>query len=822
MEVTAERIMSKARGKRKRKPGKVKLSRLQKPDEMSLEQWQTELRRQFGREQKFKLENSGGAAVFSEYQVTNPQTRNSYRVEIRGTMPGDNFCACPDFATNALGTCKHIEFTLAKLERRVAARTTLRGGFQPEYSAITLKYGAQREVRFLMGTTCPRALAVLAADYFGPDRVLRPEAFARFDQFVAKASRFDHDLRCHDDAVAFIAEVRDAQDRGRRIDDTFRKGIDSPALGKLVKADLYDYQREGALFAARAGRCLIGDEMGLGKTIQAIAAVEIMAQLLGTSRVLVICPTSLKHQWEREIAKFTNRSAGVINGLRTRRERLFASDSFYKITNYDTIHKDLDLIAAWSPDVVILDEAQRIKNWNTRAARSVKRIVSPYAIVLTGTPLENRLEELVSIVEFVDRHRLGPTFRFLANHQIRDEVGRVIGYRDLDTIGKSLAPILIRRQKKQVAKQLPERLDKHFFVRMTPEQMGHHEDNRDLVVRIVAKWRRFRFLSESDQRRLMIGLQNMRMSCNSTFLLDQKTDFGTKCDEAVTLLDEIFERPDIKVVIFSQWRRTHELLQRRLKTRGYDHVLFDGTVPGEKRKDLVDRFRDDPKCRVFLSTDAGGVGLNLQHASVVINMDLPWNPAVLEQRIGRVHRLGQRRPVQVVNFVSQGTIEEGMLSVLKFKKSLFTGALDGGEKEVFLGGTRLSRFMETVDKATGGIPEAAPEEAEDSAAADATSVEAASGAVATQVDTAAAEASRVSESAPENPFGGLLKTGLAFLEQLAAAAHGTQAASPATGPGLSFVRRDPESGKPYLHLPVPRPEVLERFLAAAQELLRQT
>ena len=151
------------------------------------------------------------------------------------------------------------------------------------------------------------------------------------------------------------------------------------------------------------------------------------------------------------------------------------------------------------------------------------------------------------------------------------------------------------------------------------------------------------------------------------------TDHGVKADEAVTLLDEIFERPETKVVVFSQWLRMHELLVRRFKERGWDHVLFHGGVPGGKRKDLVDRFRDDPKCRAFLSTDAGGVGLNLQHANVVINMDLPWNPAVLEQRIGRVHRLGQKQPVRVVNFVAQGTIEEGMLSVLKFKKSLFAG-----------------------------------------------------------------------------------------------------------------------------------------------------
>src|SRR4029077_20421245 len=131
-----------------------------------------------------------------------------------------------------------------------------------------------------------------------------------------------------------------------------------------------------------------------------------------------------------------------------RRRELFQGEAFYKILNYDTVHADLDLIGDWAPDLVILDEAQRIKNWNTRVARSVKRIESPFAFVLTGTPLENRLEELISIVQFVDRCRLGPTFRLLDRHQTLDEHGKVIGYRELDKLGATLEPILIRRLKK--------------------------------------------------------------------------------------------------------------------------------------------------------------------------------------------------------------------------------------------------------------------------------------------------------------------------------------------------------------------------------------
>jgi SNF2 family DNA or RNA helicase len=270
---------------------------------------------------------------------------------------------------------------------------------------------------------------------------------------------------------------------------------------------------------------------------------------------------------------------------------------------------------------VIVDEAQRVKNWNTIAARALKRIDSPYAIVLTGTPLENKLEELISIVQFVDQHRLGPTWKLLHEHQVKDDSGRVTGYTGLEKIGQILAPVMIRRRKSEVLLQLPSRTDQNLLVPMTEMQMKFHEENAETVVRIVARWRRMKFLSEADQRRLTCALQNMRMSCNSTYLLDLESDHGVKADELGSLLDGLFVDPEAKVVVFSQWRRTHDILIRRLEARDIGYVAFQGGVPSEKRMALVEQFRNDPACRVFLSTDAGSTGLNLQHASTLVNMD---------------------------------------------------------------------------------------------------------------------------------------------------------------------------------------------------------
>ena len=789
----------------------AKVPRLRKPEGMSLEAWQVALRRQFAAEQTFKVKNIGDGPVFSEFQVTNPQTRRSYRLAVRGEGLGVNYCSCPDFTVNTLGTCKHVEFLLAKLRRQRGGKAALAAGYQPPFSEVYLRYGARRAVVFHAGTRCPQSLRELAGDFFDGDGLLRPAAVRRFHTFLEQTGREHdgHEVRCYDDALTFVSQMRDREELVGRIDRAFPRGADGSPWESLLKVPLYPYQRQGALFAAKAGRCLIADDMGLGKTIQAIAAAEILSRHADLRRVLVICPTSLKHQWQREIEKFTRRSALVVEGPAVARDRLYAADAFYKIVNYDVVHRDLLAIQRGEYDLIVLDEAQRIKNWKTRAAKTVKQLSSEYAFVLTGTPLENRLEELHSIVEFVDRHRLGPMFRFLATHQHVDETGRVVGYGKLDEISRTLAPILVRRTKDAVLKELPERLDKRFFVPMTAQQMRHHEENREIVARIVAKWRRYKYLSEIDQKRLTCALQNMRMSCNSTYLLDKQTDHGHKADELAALLEEVFEDRDAKAVIFSQWLRMHELIVRRLERRRLEHVLFHGGVPGRKRKELVARFREDPACRLFLSTDAGGVGLNLQHASVVANMDLPWNPAVLEQRVGRVHRLGQHRPVRVVHFIAKGTIEEGMLDLLSFKRSVFAGVLDGGQREVFLGGTRLKQFMETVDKATGGIPRPKPVAAAGSGPLD--QLSAPGGPVPRDALPAQSGPRPDSPAVSPQALGDLLTAGAALLNQLGQGLRQGGDGAPQGGVSAGsgdLIARDEATGRAYLKLPLPNEDVL--------------
>lgn len=805
-------------------PPPHRLSRQHAPEGMALSEWQIGLRRQFGREQDFTLENIGDDPVFSDFRVGNAGSGGRYHVGIRGVEAGSNRCTCGDYLTNELGTCKHIEFVLATLERRRGAKQRLRRGATFESSELWLSGGAGRSVRLRPGTAMPKPLLAEARRLFdAADGWCLPDTrFGRLPAFMARAAKAHHALVVDDAVRRLLGELADDTARRERLDTLYPSGADDAALRNLLAEPLLRYQAEGALFVARVGRALIADEMGLGKTVQAIAAAELWRRHFGGVRWLVVCPTSLKAQWAHELKRFAGIDALVIEGDLTQRTRHYAAPAMCKIASYDSLVRDLDIANAWRPDVLIVDEAQRIKNWDTRAARALKRLDSRHTVVLTGTPLENKLEELLSVVQLVDRHRLGPTWRFLQAHQLRDESGRVIGYRQLDRIGETLAPVLLRRRKREVLAQLPARQNHQLHVALTPRQRELHDEQADLVARIVNRWRRQRFLSEADQKRLQACLQKMRMVCDSSYLLDRDSDEGNKIPELMAWLEPRFAQADTKVVIFSAWIATHELIAARLDELGIGHVLFNGLVPARERARRVERFRDEPHCRVFLATDAGGVGLNLQHiASVIVNVDLPWNPAVLEQRIGRVWRLGQTRKVEVLNLVANDSIEQNMLGVLQFKRSLFDGVLEGGDGEIRLEGTRLSRFMRSVEALTGS------DQSTDATGAT-TSVQSPddqaspAGSPASDMpsiaESAVAPAAKVDAETTFPPA-----AIVAALQPLLAGAAqwlGQLADTPGEeGKAHPQIERDPLSGRASLRLPLPDPAIL-RNLADVLEALR--
>lgn len=679
---------------------KQKITYHKKPDNLSTAEWQRELRKQFIQEKGLSFiikRQDGEHPVFTDYTVENPASGGVYKVALRSKGLGLNFCTCMDFKTNMLGTCKHIEVVIHQISQNKKITKLLAKGFTPSYSSLFLKYGNKREIMMRIGTHHRETYKELARRYFDSYYHFLPDAYDRFEHFLQGATRISADFRCYQDALDFIIMVRESRTRNNHIQKKIGNSS-SNYFDHLLKTNLYPYQKEGIIFAVKAGRCLIADDMGLGKTIEALGTTELFKKEFNIHNVLIICPTSLKYQWKSEIEKFTHSSAKVIEGNYLLRQKQYRKDSFYKIISYNVVGADIEEIKKLEPDLIILDEAQRIKNWKTKTAQIVKKIESEYTIVLTGTPIENKLEELYSIIQYIDPYKLGPLYKFLEEHQIHDQHGKVIGYQKLHQIRTLLSDIIIRRTRKEVLTQLPSRTDKHLFVPLTKEQTEIHSEYADLVARLVHKWKRFGFLDEKDRQRLLLALNCMRMVSDSTYILDQKTRYDTKITELMYILDDVFVTDEQKVVVFSQWERMTRLVRAELENRKITYAYLHGGIPSNKRKWLLDDFKQNQKCRVFLSTDAGGIGLNLQSASLVVNLDIPWNPAVLEQRIGRIHRHGQKRNVNVINLISRQSIEERMLDMLKFKSSLFAGVLDDGENQIFMGESRFKRFMRSVEQ----------------------------------------------------------------------------------------------------------------------------
>jgi len=647
-----------------------------------------------------------------------------YKVHIRSLAQRANYCGCPDFATNQLGTCKHIEAVLHSLRKRKDYDQLKQQGASRPWICLDWEGEEAPGVRLhRSGTPVTDRLAALMDDYFDEAGYFirrMPEDFLHFAELLEGVEELD----IGEDALSYarrLTEQTAHQLRSERIHEQVQS-----SGGRIpgVRARLYPYQMDGVAFLAANGRALLADDMGLGKTLQAIAAAVWLKDNAGAERTLIVCPASLKHQWAREIERFCDLPVQIIQGNAAARGVQYRRGAGFYIANYELILRDVTVInETLRPDLLILDEAQRIKNWRTKIATAVKMIPSRYAFVLSGTPLENRLEDLYSLMQVVDPHVLGPLWRYLVDFHVTDDKGKVLGYRNLSELRRRLQRVMLRRDRRLVRDQLPDRIEQRIDVELNDMQWDLHNSAMS-AAGLLATIAKRRPLTPSEQNRLMSALQTARMACNSAGLVDKESEESPKLDELDDMLDELCLQSGLKMVIFSQWERMTHLVEKRVRSLGLGCVRLHGGIPTAKRGDLMDRFRDDDAIQVFISTDAGSTGLNLQSASVLVNLDVPWNPAVLEQRNGRIHRLGQKNKVQIVLMVAKGAYEESVLCMLEGKRNLFDNVVESDAVEDVVGVSKklvevlVAELNQTenapADAVAGETPAEATTEAEDS------------------------------------------------------------------------------------------------------------
>jgi superfamily II DNA or RNA helicase len=749
-------------------------------------------------EEEMKVKAMAPGAPWTDYTVASALSGKTYRVALRGMERGQSYCSCPDFRKNLLGTCKHVLKVQVWVKRKFAA-AELALKWMPERFGVFARYDGHLR----LGLEAPTQMSSAAKRIVSPwrDRFAREGGeLVELVEVVRKLSRLGEDVIVYPDAEEILGQALHRHRMSELVAQIRNNPGGHPLRRELLHTELLPYQLDGIAFAVGRGRAVLADEMGLGKTIQGVGVAELLARQAGIKRVLIVCPASLKSQWRAEIGRFCERSVQLVSGRTSERARAYAGGAFFTVCNYEQVLRDFLDIERASWDLIILDEAQRIKNWQAKTSRIIKSLRSPFALVLTGTPLENRLDDLYSVIEFIDDRRLGPAYRFIHRHRVASDTGRVLGYKNLDALREHLKPVLLRRTRTSVALDLPPRTTEIVRIVPTDEQLQLHGAQMLVVQTITGK----SFISEMDLLRLQKALLLARMSANSTFLVDkQPPGFSSKLERASELLETLCAEPGRKLLVFSEWTTMLDLVEPVLERLGAGFVRLDGSVPQKQRQQLVSKFQTDAGCRVFLATNAGSTGLNLQAADTVMNLDLPWNPALLEQRIARAHRMGQKRPVQVYLLITENTIEENLLATLSAKHELAAAALDPDsnlrEVQLASGIEELKRRLELL---LGARPEAAPDisvrEREEAAAL-------------------VQRRERVAEAG-----GQVLAAAFSFLgEILPASASSTPApeAVAAVKAGLRQCVETGEDGKIHLAVTLPGMEALDSLAAALARLI---
>jgi SNF2 family DNA or RNA helicase len=437
---------------------------------------------------------------------------------------------------------------------------------------------------------------------------------------------------------------------------------------------LRDYQKHGyrwmKTLAGYGFGGILADDMGLGKTLQSIAFIESELDDIRhkKSPVLVVCPSSLTYNWLSELMKFAPHiQAVVVDGTRKERENLLAQvkEADVVITSYPLLRRDINWFASHVFHTVFFDEAQAFKNPLTQTARAVKRLDADYRFALTGTPVENSLEELWSIFHVV----FPELFMGL----------REYSFLPRKTIARRIRPFLLRRLKEEVLEELPEKVESLESVELLPEQ-------KKLYAAYLAKLRHdtLKHLNKDTLRknkiRILAGLTRLRQICCHPSLFVEGYKGGSAKFNLLLQLVEESQRSGRRVLIFSQFTKMLELIGRELAYQGLPYFYLDGQTPSEERVERCERFNAG-ECDFFLiSLKAGGTGLNLTGADTVILYDLWWNPAVEEQAADRAHRMGQKSSVQVIKLLARGTVEDKMNELQDKKRHLIEEIIDPDEK----------------------------------------------------------------------------------------------------------------------------------------------
>ena len=459
-------------------------------------------------------------------------------------------------------------------------------------------------------------------------------------------------------------------------------------LGDIrVQASLRDYQEKGVRWLQMLHHYgfggILADDMGLGKTLQTIAFST--SQVTEDSRVLILAPSGLIYNWADEFRKFAPQlDLAVVHGLKANREAILSENHQIYVTSYATFRQDSELYQEMAFDFLFLDEAQVMKNAQTKIAQSLRQFVVPAVFALSGTPIENHLGELWSIFQIVLPGLLPSKKEFMKL--------------PADRVAQFIKPFVMRRKKEEVLTELPDLIEVVY--------KNELEDQQKAIYLAQLQQMRDRLAQVTDQEfqrsrvEILSGLMRLRQICDTPALfMDDYQGASGKLDSLRDLLLQVADGGH-RVLIFSQFKGMLEKIEQELPDLGLTSFKITGSTPAHDRQEMTKAFNQGERDAFLISLKAGGVGLNLTGADTVILVDLWWNPAVEAQAIGRAHRMGQEQKVEVYRLITKGTIEEKIQELQEQKKHLVSQVLDGTESRASLSLAEIREILGISEAST--------------------------------------------------------------------------------------------------------------------------
>lgn len=444
---------------------------------------------------------------------------------------------------------------------------------------------------------------------------------------------------------------------------------------------LRDYQKDGVKWLYTIYKCDLGgilaDEMGLGKTLQAIIFLRKVIDLKPDAKILIVSPTSLVYNWEKEFSKFAPELKYIVMAdNKKKRQDIMQKFNEYNIfiTTYGLVRNDNDYYEDKNFEVCIIDEAQAIKNYQAGMTKEIKKIKARTKIALTGTPLENSVLELWSIFDFIMPGYLNSITRFKDAYGIKDVDEESL--KKLDTLNYQIKPFILRRKKKEVSKELPDKIEHIEYLDMSEKEKALYqslvEETKREINDVVASegFSKARF-------KIVTLLTRLRQLCISPRLLDENyQEESVKIKRLLDIIKELIKDKH-KILIFSSFKSAVYLVKEALDRESISNYVIDGSVKGRDRVAMVDAFNKDKTNCFLITLKSGGTGLNLTSADVVIHLDIWWNPQAENQATDRAHRIGQTKKVTVLKLINKGTVEEKIIELQEKKKILSDNLIEG-------------------------------------------------------------------------------------------------------------------------------------------------